>query len=62
VLRTGGMIMTGEIRSTWKETCPSATSSTTNVTSAGLELDPSLRGERPILTSITYKDSFRTAQ
>lgn len=40
------MILTVENVSTRRETCPSITPFTINPTSTGLELNPSLRGER----------------
>jgi hypothetical protein len=40
--------LTGEKRSTRRETCPSATLSTTNRTWTGLGLNQDLRGERPL--------------
>jgi hypothetical protein len=43
----GGMILTGKNRRTRTETCPSATSSTTNPTWTYPEVNPSLRGDRP---------------
>jgi hypothetical protein len=41
------MVMTKENRSTWSETCPSATLFTTNPTRNDLGEKSDLRGERP---------------
>jgi hypothetical protein len=43
VWSTGGMILTGEIKSTQRKTCPSATLSTTYLTWKGLGSNPSVR-------------------
>jgi hypothetical protein len=42
------MILTGENRCTRRETCPSDTLSTTNLTRAGPESKPGLRGDRSV--------------
>jgi hypothetical protein len=39
VSRIGGMILTGETRSTWRKACARATLSTTNLTRTGLRSD-----------------------
>lgn len=44
------MIMTGENRSAWRQTCPSATTTTTNPTWTGLELNLSLCSDTPETT------------
>ena len=45
--RIGEMILTGQNRNTGKETCLSATLSTTKLSRAGPGLNKRLRGERP---------------
>jgi hypothetical protein len=47
------MIWTGENRSTERETCPSATSSTTNPTCIGLGMEQALCGERRVTISLS---------
>jgi hypothetical protein len=42
----GGMILTGENRKTWRETCPSSTLSTINPTWTDPGVNPGLGGER----------------
>jgi len=44
------MIMTGENRRAWRQTCPSATISTTNPTWTGLGLNLSLCSDTPETT------------
>jgi hypothetical protein len=39
---------------TWRETCPSATISTTNSTSTDPNVKPGLRGERPATSHLSY--------
>jgi hypothetical protein len=51
---TGGMKLTGENRSTWRKTCPSATLSTTNPTWT----DPGLRGERPATNRLSHDTAY----
>jgi hypothetical protein len=41
------MILAGEQRSTWRKTCPSATTSTNNLTWSTLGLNPSSVAEKP---------------
>jgi hypothetical protein len=48
------MILTGENRSTGRETCPSATLSTTNPTWIDLKSNLGLRGERPAIDSLSH--------
>ena len=48
------MKLTGENRSTWRKTCPSATLSTTNPTWIDPELKPGLRGERPTTNHMSH--------
>jgi hypothetical protein len=54
VRTSGGMIMTNENQSTWRRTCLSATSSTTNLTQTGLWWNPGLRGERPPIKRLSH--------
>jgi hypothetical protein len=53
------MILTGENRSTRRETCPSATSSTTNLTWYDLGPKPGFRGERPATRLTEGSDRLR---
>jgi hypothetical protein len=50
----GGMILTGENRRTWRKTCPSATSSTTNPTWIDPGANPALRGGRPATNRLNH--------
>jgi hypothetical protein len=50
----GGMILTGENRGTRRQTCPSATLSTTNPTWIEPGANPGLRGERPVTNRLTW--------
>jgi hypothetical protein len=50
----GGMILTGENRSTRRETCPSATMSSTNPTYTEPGANSGLRGERPATNRLSY--------
>jgi hypothetical protein len=49
----GGMILTGENRTTRRKTCPSATLSTTNPTWTDLGAKPGIRGERPAANDLS---------
>jgi hypothetical protein len=48
------MILTGENRNTWAETCPSATLPTTNPIRIDLEFNPGLQGERPAINCLGH--------
>jgi hypothetical protein len=50
------MIMTWDKRSTRRETCPRATLFITNPT--GLELNPDLRGRRPVIGLVSHGTAF----
>jgi len=50
----GGMILTGENRKTRRETCPSATLSTTNPTWTDPGANPGLSGERPATNRLSH--------
>jgi hypothetical protein len=50
----GGIILTGENRSTRRKTCPSATLSTTNPTRIDPGANPGLRGERPATNDLSH--------
>jgi hypothetical protein len=69
------MILTGEIRSIWRETCPGATLHTKNLTRTDLVSNQGLRCEKPVnnhlvldtvirrkLNGFIVKDSVCTAQ
>ena len=47
VWRNGGIMLTGEDRSTWRKTCLSATLSTINFTWTDFIWNPNLRDDRP---------------
>jgi hypothetical protein len=51
------MILTGQNRRSRRKTCPSVTSSATNVTWTGLKTHPCLRGDRPLLIWIIHTNS-----
>jgi hypothetical protein len=60
------MKLTGENRSTWGKTCPSATLFTTNSTWTDPGSNTGIRGERPATNSLSHgtanlnlKDSFK---
>jgi hypothetical protein len=55
----GGMILTGENRRTRRETCPSATLSTTNPTWIDQGANPGLRGERPATNDLSHVTALR---
>jgi hypothetical protein len=48
------MKFTGENRSTWEKTCPSATLSTTNPTWTDPESKPGARSERPTTNRLSH--------
>jgi hypothetical protein len=48
------MILTGENRRSRRETCPSATSSTTNPTWSDRGANSGLRGEKPATNCLSY--------
>jgi hypothetical protein len=50
----GGMILTGENRTTRRETCPSASLSTTNPTWIDPVANPGLRGKRPATNDLSH--------
>jgi hypothetical protein len=50
----GGMILTGENRTTRRKTCPSATLSTTNPTWIDPGANPGLRGKRPATNHLSH--------
>jgi len=56
---TGGMILTGENRSTRKKTCLRATLSTTNLTWTELESKPGLRSGRPATNRLSHDTPVR---
>ena len=47
VCRIDGLLLTGEIGSTGRRTCPTATSFTTNLTWTGPKTNPGLQGYKP---------------
>jgi hypothetical protein len=61
VWSTDGIILTRENRITGRNTCPSATLSTTNFTCIDLRSSPGLRGERPKINCISHCTAFRLA-
>jgi hypothetical protein len=54
VLSNGGMILTGENRSTRRRTCRSATSSTTNPMRTGVGLKPDIRDDMPVTNHLSH--------
>jgi hypothetical protein len=54
IWKAGGLIMTGDNRSTRMKTCPNATSSTTNRTWTGLGLNLALCGERKAVNLLRH--------
>jgi hypothetical protein len=63
VWSNGEMILTGENRGTWSETCLSATLPTITLTWTGLESKLVLRGDRPavaqLVEALRYKSEGR---
>jgi len=57
IYSVGGMILTGENRSSWRKPFPSANLSTTNPTRTGLGLKPELRGETPATNRLRHGSS-----
>jgi hypothetical protein len=57
VCSNGGMILTGENRSTRRETCPNVNVSTTQPTQKAMGLKPGLCGERPTINCQTMARS-----
>jgi hypothetical protein len=55
---SGGMILTGESRRIRKNTCPSATSSTTNPTRTDPGANPGLGNDRPATNRLSYGTVF----
>ena len=53
------MILTGENRSTGRKTCPSATLSTTNLTSTELGLNPGLSDYRPATNRLSHDTALK---
>jgi hypothetical protein len=51
--RIGKRILTGENRSTRRETCPNATLSVTNLTWTDLGVNPGARGDRPAINRLS---------
>jgi hypothetical protein len=56
----GRMILTGENRSTWRKTCPSATLSTTNYTWIDLGVNPGLCVERLATNCLSHSMAMCT--
>ena len=50
-----GMILLGEIPSTWRKTCPIATLSTTNPTLSGLGLNLCIRTSKPETNNLEHE-------
>ena len=49
-----GKILTGKNRSTWRNTCPSVTLSTGNLTCTGLKLNPGLCSEKMVTDRLSH--------
>jgi hypothetical protein len=54
VWSNGGMMLTGENRSSWMNTCGKVTLSTTDLTLKELGSKPSLIGKTPVNNRLTY--------
>jgi hypothetical protein len=54
VWTSGGMILTGQIRTTGRGTCPFASLSTGIPTPDSLKSNPDLRGEKPVIDRLSH--------
>jgi hypothetical protein len=61
VWSNGGMVLTRDNTSTWRETCWSATRSTTNLTWTDLG-NPGLRRDRPVTNHLSHGKVFGIGQ
>ena len=56
----GGVLLTRKNRNTSRQTCPTATLSTTNLTWTDSETNPGLQGERPATNRLTHGRPIKT--
>jgi hypothetical protein len=52
------IILTGENRRTWTESCPSVTLSITNPTWTNMDANPGLRGEKPAINRLSHARAY----